>query len=63
MKKRIILLFIIVPFFAFSQGEEKTAIDWLPLNKAEKFAKDLREKFEGDPEYVINYLFMVAKEL
>lgn len=25
--------------------------------------KDLREKFEGDPEYVINYLFMVAKEL
>ena len=25
--------------------------------------KELREKFEGDPEYVINYLFMVAKEL
>ena len=25
--------------------------------------KDLRKKFEGDPEYVINYLFMVAKEL
>ena len=25
--------------------------------------KELRKKFEGDPEHVINYLFMVAKEL
>jgi glutamate synthase (NADPH/NADH) large chain len=25
--------------------------------------KDLRKKFKGDPEHLINYLFMVAKEL
>ncbi len=24
--------------------------------------KDLRKKFQGDPEYVVNYLFMVAEE-
>ena len=39
MKRVIILLLTIVPIFAFSQGATKLEIDWIPLAKAEEFAK------------------------
>jgi len=40
MKKLLLLFFVCSSsFFAFSQGAEKAAIDWIPLAKAEKFAE------------------------
>ena len=39
MKLIIILLLIINPLLTYSQGATKTEIDWITLEKAEKFAK------------------------
>ena len=39
MKQIIILLLIINPLLTYSQGERKVVIDWIPLEKAEEFAK------------------------
>ena len=39
MKKLLLLLFVCSSLFCFSQGAEKVAIDWITLEKAEKFAK------------------------
>ncbi|MBT5089457.1 MAG: thioredoxin fold domain-containing protein [Flavobacteriales bacterium] len=39
MKKILFLILIFNSFFSFSQGEKKVAIDWIPLDKAEKFAE------------------------
>ena len=36
--KKLLFLFIICPLLLFSQGAPKVAIDWIPLEKAEKFA-------------------------
>ena len=41
MKNLLILIFVCSSFFSFSQGEKKVAIDWIPLEKAEKFAKKI----------------------
>ena len=35
----ILLLLATAPFIAFSQGAVKTEIDWIPLEKAKKYAK------------------------
>ena len=37
--KKILFLFIICPFLLLAQGAQKETIDWIPLEKAEKFAK------------------------
>ena len=39
MKSLVILLLAITPFTAFSQGALKNKIDWIPLEKAKKYAK------------------------
>tara|TARA_B110000003_G_C16590332_1_gene511554 strand:+ start:947 stop:1435 length:489 start_codon:yes stop_codon:yes gene_type:complete len=39
MKKIITIIIFFIPFFTFSQGGEKKTIDWISLEKAEKFAK------------------------
>ncbi len=39
MKRLVILLLALAPFIAFSQGAVKTEIDWIPLEKAKKYAK------------------------
>lgn len=37
--KKILILFLLCPILAFSQGEVKTQINWIPLEKAKKYAK------------------------
>ena len=44
MKKIVVLLLAITPFLVFSQGAKKIEIDWITLEKAEKFA----EKYNRD---------------
>jgi len=44
MKRLVILLLALAPFIAFSQGQVKTEIQWLHLNKAEKLAA----KYDSD---------------
>ena len=39
MKNILLLVFVCCSLFSFSQGEKKVAIDWIPLEKAEEFAK------------------------
>ena len=39
MKNLFLLVFVCSSFFSFSQGAKKVAIDWIPLEKAEEFAK------------------------
>ena len=39
MKKIVVLLLAITPFFVFAQGAIKTEIDWIPLAKAKEYAK------------------------
>ena len=39
MKNLLILVLFCSSLFSFSQGEKKVSIDWIPLEKAEKFAK------------------------
>ena len=39
MKNLLILIFVFISLFSFSQGQKKVAIDWIPLDKAEEFAK------------------------
>ena len=39
MKNFFLVSFLFFTFSAFSQGEEKKAIHWLTINKAEEFAK------------------------
>lgn len=43
MKKLLLLLFICSSLFCFSQGAPKLEIDWIPLEKAKKYAK----KYDG----------------
>ena len=40
MRRLITLLLALAPFIAFSQGALKTEIDWIPLEKAKKYAKN-----------------------
>ncbi len=44
MKKILLFLLIISPFLALSQGGGKAKIDWISLEKAEKFAKKYDKK-------------------
>ena len=44
IKKSILLSFLCFSFFAFSQGEVKTEIQWLSIEKAEELAK----KYDSD---------------
>ena len=37
--KKILILFLLCPILAFSQGEVKTQINWIPLEKAKKYSK------------------------
>ena len=39
MKKIVVFLLAISPFFVFSQGAIKTEIDWIPLEKAKEYTK------------------------
>ena len=39
MKKIVVFLIAITPLFLFSQGEVKTQIDWIPLEKAKEYSK------------------------
>ena len=39
MKKLAILLLALAPYFVFSQGQVKNEINWIPLEKAKKYAK------------------------
>ena len=39
MKRLVLLLLAVAPLIAFSQGSAKTEIDWIPLEKAKKYAK------------------------
>ena len=39
MKQIIIILFIINPLLTYSQGAEKTEINWITLEKAKQYAK------------------------
>ena len=38
MKNLLLLVFVCSSLFSFSQGEKKVAIDWIPLEKAKKYA-------------------------
>ena len=44
MRNALLFTFFIVPFFAFSQGSTKTEIDWIPLEKAIKYAEKYNQK-------------------
>ena len=37
--QKILILFLLCPILVFSQGEVKTQIDWIPLEKAKKYSK------------------------
>ena len=37
--KKILIFFILCPILVFSQGEVKTQINWIPLEKAKKYSK------------------------
>tara|TARA_B100000767_G_scaffold270043_1_gene292963 strand:- start:665 stop:1162 length:498 start_codon:yes stop_codon:yes gene_type:complete len=39
MKNLLLLVFVCSSLFSYSQGEKKTVIDWISLEKAKKFAK------------------------
>ena len=39
MKKLAILLLALAPYFVFSQGQVTNEINWIPLEKAKKYAK------------------------
>ena len=39
MKKIFLILFSIANIIVFAQGQEKTSIDWMSLEKAEKYTK------------------------
>ena len=39
MKKLVILLLVIAPYFVFSQGQVTNEINWISLEKAKKYAK------------------------
>ena len=39
MKKLFVLILALTPIFTFAQGAPKLEIDWIPLEKAKKYAK------------------------
>ena len=39
MKRLIVLILVLAPIFTFAQGAPKLEIDWIPLEKAKKYAK------------------------
>ena len=39
MKKLFVLILVLTPIFTFAQGAPKLEIDWIPLEKAKKYAK------------------------
>ena len=39
MRRVALLTLLITPIFLFSQGSIKTEIDWIPLEKAVKYAE------------------------
>ena len=39
MNRLIVLILVLAPVFTFSQGAPKLEIDWIPLEKAKKYAK------------------------
>ena len=41
--RKILILLLLYPILVFSQGEVKTQIDWIPLEKAKKYSK----KYDG----------------
>jgi len=56
MKKLIFYLLVCSPFFCFSQGEMKTEIDWIPLEKAKEYSKKYNKEiliffYKKDCEY------------
>ena len=44
MKQLVVVLFLLFSFSSFSQGEAKTEIQWLSIEKAEELAK----KYDSD---------------
>ena len=39
MTRLVVLILALTPIFTFAQGEPKLEIDWIPLEKAKKYAK------------------------
>ena len=39
MKKLVVLILVLTPIFTFAQGAPKLEIDWIPLEKAKKYAE------------------------
>ena len=39
MNRLIVLILVLAPVFTFAQGAPKLEIDWIPLEKAKKYAK------------------------
>ena len=44
MRRVVLLTLLIIPIFLFSQGSTKTEIDWIPLEKAIKYAEKYNQK-------------------
>ena len=44
MRRIVLLTLLITPIFLFSQGSTKTEIDWIPLEKAIKYAEKYNQK-------------------
>jgi thioredoxin-related protein len=44
MRRAVLLTLLITPIFLFSQGSTKTEIDWIPLEKAIKYAEKYNQK-------------------
>lgn len=56
MKRIVILILFLTPFFTFSQGAPKLEIDWIPLQKAKEYAKKYNKEiliffYKKDCEY------------
>ena len=56
MKRIVILILFLTPFFTFAQGDPKLEIDWLPLQKAKEYAKKYNKEiliffYKKDCEY------------
>ena len=44
MKRIVILILFLTPFFTFAQGAAKTEVDWIPLEKAKEYSKKYNKK-------------------
>ena len=56
IKRIIILILFLTPFFTFAQGDPKLEIDWIPLQKAKEYSKKYNKEiliffYKKDCEY------------